>query len=352
MELTRRSFLWRFGATGLALLATFRGGKAAAIRLAPTGDGSLKVAPVSVDARGPVRSAARKGKGVVISTWRQGVAANEAAGKVLSQGGNALDAVEQGVRDAESDPDVMSVGYGGRPNEDGVVELDASIMWGRTGNAGAVGGLREIKNPISVARLVMERSDHVMLVGEGAQRFALAHGFKREDLLTEKSRKAWLEWKETLSEDDDWIPQEDHDTIGMVALDENGDLAGACTTSGLAYKIPGRVGDSPIIGAGMYVDNAAGAAAATGRGEAVMKMCGSFLVVELMRRGKTPQQACEDALNRIIHRSGDRPQFQVAFIALNKDGETGAASLREDFDFALWRDGKNKLHAGKFLLSK
>lgn len=350
MELTRRTFLWRLGAAGMVFLAAFRRGMGSTIRLPDADSAAVKMAGGGTSAAKSIPAVGRKGKGVVISTWSHGVAANEAAGALLSNGGNALDAVEQGVRVSESNPEVNTVGLGGWPNEEGVVELDASIMWGKTGNAGAVASLREIVNPVSVARLVMERTDHVMLVGEGALRFALAHGFKRENLLTERARKGWLKWKENLSEKDDWFPPESHDTIGMVALDGNGDLAGACTTSGLAWKIPGRVGDSPIIGAGMYVDNAVGGAAATGRGEAVIKVCGSFLVVELMRQGRSPQQACEEALQRIIERSGGSPDFQDAFIALNKDGEIGAASIQEKFEYALWRDGKNKLHKGKFLL--
>jgi len=289
---------------------------------------------------------------VVISTWKHGVPANEAAWEILSKGGLALDAVEAGVRVPEADPKVMSVGYGGLPNEEGEVELDASIMDGRTRNAGAVAALRYIKHPISVARLVMERSDHVMLVGEGALRFALAHGFKKENLLTERARKVWLRWKETLSDKDDWFPPpEVHDTIGMVALDNRGDLAGACTTSGLAFKIPGRVGDSPIIGAGMYVDNEVGGAAATGRGEEVIKIAGSFLVVENMRRGMSPQEACEAAIQRMIDWHHGKPTFQDCFIALNKEGEFGAASIQEGFEFAVYTpDEGNRLLKAKHLL--
>lgn len=290
-------------------------------------------------------------KPVVISTWKHGLAANEAAWRILIAGGSSLDAVERGVNVSENDPNVMSVGYGGLPNEEGEVELDASIMSGRDRNAGAVAALKYIKNPVSVARLVMERSDHVMLVGEGALRFALAHGFKKEDLLTEEARKRWLHWKETLSDKDDWFPpKEVHETIGMIALDVYGDLAGACTTSGLAYKIPGRVGDSPIIGAGMYVDNEVGGAAATGRGEEVIKICGSFTVVENMRRGMSPQEACEDAIRRMIKWHYGKPNFQDCFIALNKDGEVGAASIKRGFQFALYTKEGNRLIKAKYLL--
>jgi N4-(beta-N-acetylglucosaminyl)-L-asparaginase len=264
-----------------------------------------------------------------------GLLANEKGWEILGVGGSALDAVEKGANAAELDPSTLGIGYGGLPNEDGVVELDASIMWGPTGNAGAVASLRNIKTPCSVARKVMERTDHVLMVGKGALRFARAHGFEEHNLLTEKARKVWLTWKEINSNKDDWLPPEEipsigariQGTINVLAVDENGDVGGITTTSGLAYKIPGRVGDSPIIGAGLYVDNAVGAAGATGRGEAVIKMCGSFLVVENMRRGMSPQEACEDACQRLIERNNGSPRFNVKFVALRKDGQTGCAQL-------------------------
>jgi len=287
---------------------------------------------------------------VVISTWKHGFAANEKAYSILTDGGKGLDAVEMGVRVSEDDPEVTGVGLGGLPDERGIVTLDASIM-GPDGNAGAVGALRNVRNPISVARKVMEETDHVFLVGKGALAFAKAHGFKEEDLLSDASRKVWLEWKQSMSDRDDWFsPEDNHDTIGMVALDARGDMAGACTTSGLGFKIHGRVGDSPIPGAGMYVSNEAGGAAATGRGEAVIKMCGSFLVVELMRRGENPQDACEIALKRIIEANRGHPDFQVAFIALNKKGDHGAASIQEGFEFALSKNGKTELFNSKHLV--
>lgn len=287
---------------------------------------------------------------VVISTWKQGIDANVAAMDVLKKGGRAIDAVETGVRVPEGDPNVQSVGYGGIPDEDGHVTLDACIMDSR-GNAGAVAFLQNIKHPISVARKVMERSDHVFLVGEGALRFALAHGFKEENLLTEASRKRWLDWKENLSNADDWGPQDNHDTISLLAQDTHGDLAGACTTSGLAYKIHGRVGDSPIIGAGLYVDNDVGAAGATGRGEAVIKTAGSFLVVEYMRRGYDPKAACEAALQRIIKQHQGHPNFNVAYIALRKDGAYGFGAIRDRFQYALFKDGENRLYPVKGIIS-
>ena len=286
----------------------------------------------------------KEGSPVVISTWKHGVPANAAAWNILSSGGTALDAVEAGVQVPEADPAVRSVGYGGLPDEVCRVTLDACIM-GPDGNCGSTAFVEGYKHPISIARRVMEDTDHVMIVGQGAEEFARRVGYEREELLTEEARKAWVKWKSGLSESDDWFPggEKNHDTIGMVALDAAGDLAGACTTSGLAFKIHGRVGDSPIIGAGMYVDNEIGAAAATGRGEAVIKTCGSFLVVENMRRGMSPEKACRAALERISGKQGGKTGFQVGYIAVNKKGEIGAFSLAEGFSYALARDGKNEL---------
>ena len=266
---------------------------------------------------------------------------NQPGWEILSRGGNILDAIEKSANVTELDPEDMSVGYGGLPNEDGVVELDASIMYGPTHNCGSVASLRHIKTPCSVARLVMERTDHIMLVGKGALKFALAHGFKKENLLTEKARIAWLRRKENLSDKDDWFPPADGKyemkerptgTINVLAVDNNGDIAGITTTSGLGFKIPGRVGDSPIIGAGLYVDNQVGAAGATGRGEEVIRTCGTFLVVEIMRQGKSPQQACEAACKRIIDINGGienikKNRFNDKFVAVNKQGEVGCASI-------------------------
>lgn len=253
---------------------------------------------------------------------------------------NMLDAVEAGANVVELDPSDMSVGYGGLPNEEGVVELDASVMAGPTHNCGSVASLRNIKTPCSVARLVMERTDHMMLVGEGAKRFALAHGFKEENLLTDEARIAWLKWKENLSDKDDWFPPADNDyskekrerstgTINVLGIDDRGDVFGITTTSGLSFKIPGRVGDSPIIGAGLYLDNNVGAAGATGRGEEVIRTCGSFLVVEKMREGMSPQQACEYALQRIVEVNNGKVNFNVKFVAVNKKGQVGCVQLRK-----------------------
>ena len=283
-----------------------------------------------------------KNNPIVISTWSHGIPANEASIKVLEKNGSALDAVEAGVRVTEADAENQSVGLGGRPDSEGNVTLDACIM-DSDGNAGSVGFLQNIKHPISVARKVMEETDHVMLAGKGALKFALKNGFKRENLLTEESRKGWLEWKKNKRIKESWGPNDDHDTITSLAQDNDGNLSGACTTSGLAYKLHGRVGDSPIIGAGMYVDNEVGAAGATGVGELVMKTCGSFLVVELMRQGYSAMDACNEAVNRIVKQEGGKTKLQVGYIALGKDGSIGYASIQKGFQYALYKERVNKL---------
>jgi N4-(beta-N-acetylglucosaminyl)-L-asparaginase len=256
---------------------------------------------------------------------------------LLAAGGASLDAVVAGANVLELDPEDTSVGYGGLPNEEGVVQLDASVMSGKLRKSGAVGALERIKTPSSVARLVLERTNHVMLVGEGALRFARAHGFQEENLLTEHSRLEWLKRKENLSPQDDWLPPQDgvyreeanrpHGTVNVLAMDAAGDMAGCTTTSGLAWKIPGRLGDSPIVGAGLYVDQEVGGAGATGRGEEVIKTCGSFAVVEAMRRGLSPEEACLEALRRIVRWTRERPPFEVKFVALSRNGEAGCASI-------------------------
>ena len=285
------------------------------------------------------------GKPIVISTWDFGLQANEAAWQVLKNNGRALDSVEAGVKIPEADPTNQSVGYGGRPDRDGRVTLDACIM-DELSNIGSVACIEHIMHPISVARLVMEKTPHVMLVGDGALQFALDNGFMKENLLTEASEKEWKEWLKN-SEYKPVINIENHDTIGMLAMDAEGNLSGACTTSGLAYKMHGRVGDSPIIGAGLYVDNEIGAATSTGIGEEVIRIVGSHLVVELMRQGKSPQKACEAAVNRIIKliklRKKDLKDYQVGFLALNKNGETGAFSIQKGFNYAKYNSDGNKL---------
>jgi len=283
---------------------------------------------------------------VICSTWNFGLPANELAWKVLDSGGKAMDAAEAGARHAESDQENSSVGFGGLPDEKGNVTLDACVM-DSTGNAGSVAFLQNIKHPASVARKVMEETKHVMLVGEGARQFAVSNGFEEINLLTEQSEKDWKKW---LKERKEMTPHETHDTLSVLVQDKMGDLAGACTTSGWAYKMHGRVGDGPIIGAGLFVDNEIGCAAATGLGEEVIKTTGSFLVVELMRQGYDPTKACEEALNRVIKAHNGNPDFQIGYIALRKDGEIGSACLKWSFEYALARGGENKLHKIKGLL--
>ncbi|CAN5510779.1 N(4)-(beta-N-acetylglucosaminyl)-L-asparaginase [soil metagenome] len=278
---------------------------------------------------------------IVVSTWQHGIPANEAAWKVLSNKGKALDAVEAGVKVPEADPKERSVGYGGLPDRDGRVTLDACIM-DENGNCGAVAFLEHIKHPISVARLVMEKTPHVMLVGEGALKFALDQGIKKENLLTPESEKEWKNWLKT-AKYKPVINIENHDTISMLAIDEYGNMSGACTTSGMAYKMNGRVGDSPIIGAGLYVDNEVGGACATGVGEAVIRTVGSHLVVELMRQGNSPAEACRLAVERIVKKHKNLEDLQVGYLAMNKNGEYGAYAIHEGFNFAVHNGKANKL---------
>lgn len=283
----------------------------------------------------------------VISTWDFGVAANQAAWAVLQGGGRALDAVEAGARVPEADVRNHSVGRAGYPDRDGHVSLDASIMDG-DGGCGAVAALEHIAHPVSVARRVMEKTPHVLLVGAGALQFALEQGFPKQKLLTPEAEKAWREWLKGGS----YKPapnsgmrgctssalaggSNNHDTIGMLALDAHGNLAGACTTSGMAWKLRGRVGDSPIVGAGLYVDNEVGAATSTGVGEEVIRNAGSFLVVELMRQGRTPEEACHEAVRRVARRKKSAGEIQVGFLAMNRAGEVGAWALQPGFDYAV-----------------
>lgn len=288
---------------------------------------------------------------IVISTWDFGVAANAAAWKILSKSGRSLDAVEQGVRVPEADKSNQTVGYGGLPDRDGKVTLDACIM-DENDNIGAVLALEHIKHPISVARKVMEKTPHVMLAGDGALQFALEQGFTKENLLTPASEKAWKEWLKTAKYEpvmnienklyDKVAPQKlpgnqyNHDTIGMIAMDTKGNLSGACTTSGMAYKLHGRIGDSPIIGAGLFIDNEIGGATSTGVGEEVVRTVGSFLVVELMRQGYSPEDACKEAVMRIIKKKpATAKNIQVGFLAMNKNGEYGAYAIQQGFSYAV-----------------
>ena len=323
----------------------------------------LFVFPASVQGAGPRAVASGNG-----------LRATEKAMAVLKSGGGPLDAVIAGVNIVEDDPDDMSVGYGGLPNEEGIVELDASVMDGPTHSAGAVAALRNIRNPSKVARLVMERTDHVLLVGRGALRFARAHGFKEENLLTERSREIWLRWKETMSDRDNWLPPRSDKlptevrsamstdgTISCLALDKEGRLAGVTTTSGLSWKLSGRVGDSPIIGAGLYVDNDIGAAGSTGRGEANLQTCASFRIVDLMGRGHSPEEAClkvceavamkTKLVPRLLDEKG-RPKFGLNFYALNKKGEFGAASLYQGSRYAVQDGAGNRLKDCAFLFKR
>lgn len=288
-------------------------------------------------------------KPIVIATWDTSIDANAAAWKILENHGYALDAVETGVQVEEDDPKNMSVGYGGRPDRQGNVTLDACIM-DDNGECGAVVFLQNYKNPISVARKVMEETPHIMLAGEGAQQFAKDQGFESMDLLTPAAKKAWEKWLKT-SEYKPVINIENHDTIGMLALDADGRLSGACTTSGAAWKMHGRVGDSPIIGAGLFVDPEIGAACATGLGEEVVKTTGSALIVEMMRQGHSPEEACKIAVDRIISRNKRNgtslENTQVGYLALNKDGAFGAYSIQEGFNYAVCNaDGNRKMESG------
>lgn len=271
---------------------------------------------------------------LVVSTWRN-TDANNAAWNVLSKNGRALDAVEQGARVPEANPKDTSVGYGGLPDREGLVTLDACIMDEKS-NCGSVAFVQGYKHPISIARAVMEKTPHVMLVGKGAEQFAAAQGFKKEKLLTKESEKAWKEWLKK-SEYKPYHNPGQHDTIGILARDADGNLCGACTTSGMAFKMHGRVGDSPIIGAGLYVDGEVGAATATGVGEEMIRIAGSHTIVELMRHGRSPQQACEEAIKRLIEKRGEEKakELSVAFLALNIKGEVGAYSTNDVFEYTL-----------------
>ncbi len=300
-----------------------------------------------------------------------GIRATEKAMELMRNGADPLEAVIAGVNIVEDDPNDMSVGYGGLPNEEGEVELDASVMYGPTHTSGAVAALKYIKNPSKVAKLVMERTEHCLLVGRGALEFALAHGFKKENLLTDRAREAWLRWKENLSDKDSWLPPKSdklpaeirqvvitYGTINCLAIDAKGNLAGVTTTSGLSWKLPGRVGDSPIIGAGLYVDNDIGAAGSTGLGEANIMNCGSFQVVQFMAQGHSPEQACLKALEHIANKtksiprrldSEGRPNFGLTFYALNKKGDYGSANMWGGSRYAVHDGQINELRPGAYL---
>lgn len=283
-----------------------------------------------------------KGFPLVLSTWKHGFAANEAAMKTLLTGARAFDAVEQGVMVTESDRGNTSVGLGGYPDREGIVTLDASIM-DENGKAGSVAFVQGIEHPISLARKVLENTPHVMIVGKGAELFATSQGMTQlPNTLTDQSKKAWEDWLKEKNYKP-VINIENHDTIGLLAIDQKGNLSGACTTSGLAFKMHGRVGDSPVIGAGLYVDNDYGAATCTGLGETVLRSLSSFLAVELIRQGASPQEACEEAITRLVKKHPNYKDFQVGILAVNKAGEHGAYGIHKGFNYALHQGGTNKM---------
>ncbi len=286
---------------------------------------------------------------ILLTTWQWGVKANERAAEVFQGGGSLLDAVEKGINVIEDDPAVMTVGYGGVPNADGIVSLDAAIMDGTRHRAGSICDLHMIKNPISVARQVIEKTSHTTMAGEGAFLFALKLGFKPEQLLTPESLKVWMKWKANPNRKTFWLKSEkNHDTIGMVGTDGKGHMVAGCSTSGLAFKIPGRIADSSLVGCGVYADDNAGAASATGDGDLMTNYCTSVSIVQAMARGASPQEACEDLLRHMVKSDPRNKDGQCAVIAMNPRGEMGNASMNQGFrlKYSTWKDGKNQLQEG------
>lgn len=279
-------------------------------------------------------------KSIILSTWDFGRKANQAGWDILKTGGSSLDAVQAAATVTENDPTITSVGYGGYPNEEGVVQLDAAIIDGKTHRMGAVAALEGIRNPCAVARRVLEKNKHVFLVGEGARSFAIKEGFPLINCSTPQSASWYAEELKKRS------TEEGHDTIGILSQDQNGDMAVACSTSGLAMKWPGRVGDSPIIGAGLYLDSSVGGATGTGVGERAIEVCAAFAIVEFMRNGMSPQNACEELLRRLVNRYQGQVTFQLAFIALHRDGHYGGAALQPGFEYAVCVDGEHALYPG------
>jgi N4-(beta-N-acetylglucosaminyl)-L-asparaginase len=320
--LDRRGFLAATGAAAAALAAT-------------------AAAPAQSDAGA-----------VFLSTWDFGAEANRRAAQVFAGGGSLLDAVEKGINVVEDDPDVTSVGYGGLPNSEGEVELDAGIMDGTSHRAGSVCNLHKIKNPISVARLLMEKTLHTTMAGEGALRFAIEMGFSPQQLLTPKSLAEWLKWKNTPNHPTFWIDSEHHDTIGMLAVDGKGKVVAGCSTSGLAWKLPGRVADSPLVGCGYYADDAAGAASATGNGDVMTNYCTSFFIVNRMAQGAHPQQACNDLMRFMAKTAPNLHDDMYCVIAIAPNGEIGAASMnsKQPLQYALWKNGTGSLHTAAAFL--
>lgn len=301
----------------------------------------------------PIAAHAESSRPVFLSTWEWGIEANARGAEVVAAGGSLLDAIEKGVNVAEDDPKVDTVGYGGLPNAQGEVELDAGIMDGTTHRAGSVCNLHKIKNPISVARLVMEKTRHTTMAGEGALEFAIAMGFQPMQLLTPHSLEAWLKWKEMPNHETFWADRDHHDTIGMVAADGRGHVAAGCSTSGLAWKIPGRVADSPLVGCGYYASDAAGAASATGNGDVMANYCTSFFIVQRMAQGAHPQEACDDVMQFMAKTAPNLLEDMYCVIAINPRGEIGAASMnsKQSLQYALWRNGSGALHTAKAFLA-
>ncbi|MBV8345024.1 MAG: N(4)-(beta-N-acetylglucosaminyl)-L-asparaginase [Candidatus Eremiobacteraeota bacterium] len=283
---------------------------------------------------------------VFLSTWDFGAEANRRAAEVFAAGGSLLDAIEKGVNVVEDDPNVTSVGYGGLPNSEGEVELDAGIMDGTSHRAGSICNLHKIKNPISVARLLMEKTLHTTMAGDGALRFAIEMGFTPQQLLTPKSLTEWLKWKNTPNHSTFWIDREHHDTIGMLGADGKGKVAAGCSTSGLAWKLPGRVADSPLVGCGYYADDAAGAASATGNGDVMANYCTSFFIVNRMAGGAHPQEACNDLMRFMARTAPQLHEDMYCVIAIAANGEIGAASMnsKQPLQYALWKNGSGSIH--------
>ncbi len=289
---------------------------------------------------------------VFLTTWDYGIEANPRAAQVFAGGGSLLDAVEKGINVVEDDPKVDTVGYGGLPNAQGEVELDAGIMSGTTHRAGSVCNLHKIKNPISVARLVMEKTLHTTIAGEGALQFAISMGFEPMQLLTPHSLEEWLKWKNTPNHESFWVDRNHHDTVGMLAVDGAGHVVAGCSTSGLAWKIPGRVADSPLVGCGYYADDAAGAASATGNGDVMANYCTSMFIVRRMAQGAHPQEACDDLMRLMAKTAPNLHDDMYCVIAIDPNGEIGAASMnsKQPLQYAVWRNGSGAFHTAPAFL--
>lgn len=309
-------------------------------------------ATATLGAATPAAAQSSVGGPVFLSTWDFGVEANQRAGEVFGAGGSLMDAVEKGINVVEDDPNVTSVGYGGLPNAEGDVELDAGIMDGTAHRAGSVCNLHKIKNPISVARLVMQKTRHTTMAGEGALRFAIEMGFKPQQLLTPQSLEAWLKWKNTPNHETFWIDSRNHDTIGMVGVDGKGNIVAGCSTSGLAWKISGRVADSPLVGCGYYADSAAGAASATGNGDVMANYCTSAFIVRRMGQGLHPQEACDELMRLMAKTAPNLHDDMYCVVAIDPRGEIGAASMnsKQSLQYALWRNGSGALHTAPAFL--